>query len=86
MFRIIWKKSVLKKLKSLDKSIASKIYQKVETHLALDPVSLGKPLGHKFRGFFSFRSGDYRVIYSIKRAELYICVVKVGHRKDIYEE
>ncbi len=31
------------------------------------------------------RVGDYRIIFSIFAAELVIEIVKVGHRKDVYD-
>lgn len=34
---------------------------------------------------FRVRVGDYRIIYQMKSSELIILVVRVGHRKDIYD-
>jgi mRNA interferase RelE/StbE len=36
------------------------------------------------RDGYRIRVGEYRVIYTIKDAELVIIVVDVGHRRDIY--
>ncbi|HKP52834.1 MAG TPA: type II toxin-antitoxin system RelE/ParE family toxin [Chloroflexia bacterium] len=33
---------------------------------------------------YRIRSGDYRVIYEIRDAELLILVAKVGHRREVY--
>lgn len=33
---------------------------------------------------YKLRAGDYRVIIDIKHAELQLLVIKVGHRKNIY--
>jgi mRNA interferase RelE/StbE len=35
---------------------------------------------------YRVRSGDYRIIYSIEDTSLTIKVIKVGHRRDVYEE
>jgi len=32
------------------------------------------------------RSGDYRIIYTIEDMSLIVRVIKVGHRRDVYEE
>jgi mRNA interferase RelE/StbE len=31
------------------------------------------------------RTGDFRIIYDIRDEELLVLVVKVGHRRDVYE-
>ncbi len=46
------------------------------------------PIGFKkIKGYsnaYRIRLGDYRVIYEIRNLELIIFVVKIGHRKDVY--
>ena len=34
---------------------------------------------------FRVRVGDYRIIYQIRSSELIILVLRVGHRKEIYD-
>jgi mRNA interferase RelE/StbE len=36
-------------------------------------------------GEWRVRTGDFRIIYEIRDAELIVLVVKVGHRRDVYE-
>ena len=85
MYKVIWEDSALEGLAKIDYTIAKKIKTKVETYLVKDPLNLGKPLTHEFRGFYRYRCYDaYRVIYKVKKSELLILVVKVGHRREIY--
>ena len=35
---------------------------------------------------YRIRCGDYRILYSIDDVILIVCVVKVGHRKDVYDK
>lgn len=35
---------------------------------------------------YRVRLGDYRIVYSIEEMALIIRVIKVGHRRDVYEE
>jgi mRNA interferase RelE/StbE len=34
---------------------------------------------------YRFRMGDYRVIYDISDGQLFILVVGVGHRREVYQ-
>lgn len=42
------------------------------------------PLSGKLKGLYRFRIGDYRIVYSLDRANKQIIVLSVGHRSDIY--
>jgi mRNA-degrading endonuclease RelE of RelBE toxin-antitoxin system len=46
----------------------------------------GKRLAYELSGFYSFRTSDYRIIYRIREKELFIIVITVGHRKEIYKK
>jgi mRNA interferase RelE/StbE len=37
------------------------------------------------RGLWSYRVGDYRVVYEIRRRALVVLVLAIGHRRAIYE-
>lgn len=45
---------------------------------------LGKPMMGKLSGLWSLRLGKYRVLYQIRKTEVIILVLKIGHRKNIY--
>ena len=36
-------------------------------------------------GEWRVRTGDFRIIYDVRDEELTVLVVKVGHRRDVYE-
>jgi len=84
-FRIVWNKEALDDLKRLDKPIRKKIFDKVETYLAQDPVNIGKALAENFTGLYRYRYGDYRVIYALDLAENIMTILEAGHRRDIYK-
>ena len=48
-----------------------------------DPYQ-GKPLRRDLKGSYSLRVGMYRIIYTIERHIVTVCVVNIGHRKDVY--
>ena len=84
MYKVVYLDSVEKDLEKLDKPLVKKILNKIENYLAQDPKKLGKPLKGQFEGYWRFRFGDYRVIYKIAEKEILILVLRIGHRKSIY--
>ena len=81
-YKIYFKESVEKDIRSIPKKDLKKILLRIEA-LAKDP----RPPGHeKLTGQekYRIRQGAYRIIYSIQDNELTIWVVKVAHRKDVY--
>ena len=80
-FQIIWSESAAKELKKLDRSIAKRIHRKVST-LSKNPYrNITKLTGVPY---FRLRVGDYRAVFDIQGETLRILVLKVGHRKNIY--
>ena len=50
----------------------------------MDTVSFGKPLRYSLKGLRRLRVGDWRVIYGIEGTV--VQVVKIGNRRDVYED
>lgn len=44
----------------------------------------GKPLKGQLEGHYSYRVGSYRILYLIRRDQLLVIVIDIGHRRDIY--
>ncbi|MCL6014741.1 MAG: type II toxin-antitoxin system RelE/ParE family toxin [Candidatus Thermoplasmatota archaeon] len=79
---IIWSVQASKQLKSLDRSIAKRIYEKVG-QLRQNPERYVEKL---FRyPYYRLRIGDYRVILDIQKEMVRIMILKVGHRSSIYD-
>ena len=84
--RVVWNDDSIADLKRLPKHEGLRIKRKVDEHLAVAPDRLGEPLQGSFKGFHRYRVGNYRVIYEIHKEAVVITVIRVGHRKDVYEE
>lgn len=84
-FKVEFTKSSFKELKKLDKKLSSLILRAIKEKLVVDPLLYGKPLRRSLRRLYRLRVGDYRVIYNVEKSEVLVLVVKVGHRKEIYE-
>ena len=51
--------------------------------IAKDPTE-GKALHGDLRGLMSYRFGSYRILYEVRRKQLLVIIVDLGHRRDIY--
>ena len=50
-----------------------------------DPRSIGESLkGTKLDEFWKDRVGDYRIIANIEDSAVWILVVRIGHRREVY--
>ncbi len=82
-YRVLYLPGAQKDLLELPGSVAQRARRGLE-RLADDP-RLGKPLHGALAPFWSYRVGDYRVVYEIRDDELVVLIVMIGHRREIYE-
>jgi len=83
-YELRFRKSVGKDLDPIPKRDVQRIVNAIRT-LADDPrppQSIKLSAAEKYR----LRCGVYRILYEIHDEALVICVVKVGHRKDVYRD
>lgn len=73
----------LEKIYKIQKRLCLHILAAIET-LRLNPFQ-GKKLRGKLKNNYSLRVGDCRVIYLVRKDELIIYVIDVGHRREIYQ-
>ncbi|MBN2442293.1 MAG: type II toxin-antitoxin system RelE/ParE family toxin [Spirochaetales bacterium] len=84
MYTIRIEKRCLRELKKVDKQIIMKVFDLIETIVAKDPYS-GRELKGKYKGLYSYRFADYRIIYQINDDEIEILILRIRHRKDVYD-
>jgi mRNA interferase RelE/StbE len=84
MYSIEIENRCLRELKKLDKAPVRRAFQVIENIIAHDPYS-GKQLKGKYSGLFSYRFSDYRIIYEIKQKALTIVILRIRHRKNVYD-
>ena len=86
MYTVQLSNRATKELKKVRKEVAKRIIESLEL-LAVNPYA--EVLNFKKlktnASLFRIRIGDYRVIYEIKADLLIVLVVRVGHRKDVYD-
>ncbi|QYA64603.1 hypothetical protein J5249_00477 [Campylobacter fetus subsp. fetus] len=84
--KVLFNKSASKNFSKLDGSIKTVILKKLKVIESLEnPRCEGKALVGNMLGLWRYRIGDYRVIAQIQDDKLVILVVKIAHRKDVYE-
>lgn len=83
-YEVRFRKSVGKDLEPIPKRDVQRIIAAV-AGLADDPRP---PQSRKLSGSekYRLRSGAYRVLYEIHDDVLVVCVVKVGHRREVYRD
>jgi mRNA interferase RelE/StbE len=73
-------------VKKLDRATAVRIIKALQGLADLDdPTQRCKALSGPLAGMWRRRVGDYRIILDIRRGELVIVALDVGHRSKIYD-
>ncbi|MCE5185426.1 MAG: type II toxin-antitoxin system RelE/ParE family toxin [Planctomycetaceae bacterium] len=83
IYRVLVDKDAAKFISSLTKKIQRQIMGKILA-LKIDPKAKGQPIING-KGLYKIRSGDYRISYQVKEAEILVIVVRVGNRRDFYD-
>ena len=76
-----------KELRKLDRQAQQEILRYLRERIATDedPRRFGKPLSRDLAGLWRYRMRNYRMICHIEDDKLVVLVLRVGHRKDIFE-
>jgi mRNA interferase RelE/StbE len=84
-YRLLIKQSAAKEIEASPKKDRLRIIKRIQ-ELASHPRPPGceKLSGHDEK--YRVRQGAYRIVYSISDIELTVCVVKVGHRREVYRK
>jgi mRNA interferase RelE/StbE len=83
-YRVIFKGSADKALRQLPEGVQLRIAAATKA-LMDDPRPRGCVKLKGEDGLWRIRVGDYRVVYTIQDDELIVLVVRVAHRKDVYQ-
>ena len=81
-YHVVLPKKVQSDLANLDARYRPRIYRALRA-LESDPY-LGKPLEGQYKGLRSLALWPYRIIYEIRKQEMIILVIRIGHRQGVY--
>ncbi len=82
MYELKFDKKAIDFLNNLEKDIKDRIWDKLQ-QCKLNPFHYLEHL-EEIEGF-KLRVGDYRVIIAVDRINQILHILKIGHRKNIYE-
>jgi mRNA interferase RelE/StbE len=83
-YEVAFKPSAFRSLANLPKPAQKRILVKIES-LAEKPFPPGVKKLKGEEDLYRIRAGDYRVIYQVQSELLLVLVVRIGHRKEIYQ-
>lgn len=86
-WKIKFDRDVEKDLRKIDRSAQKKILSYLRNKIACsaNPRQIGKPLKGKLSNLWRYRVDHYRIICRIEDKELTLLVVRIGHRKNVYD-
>lgn len=83
-YKITIKRSAVREIERLPKDDLKRVLAKIDflAHEPRGPECIKLSGDEKYR----VRVGLYRILYTIEDDVLVVCVVKVGHRKNVYKQ
>lgn len=82
MYRLFFTNRARKDIATITSPVKERIYSALNL-LANNPY-IGKAPKGELSGLWSYRVGDYRVIYQIFKKEIVVIILKIGHRREVY--
>jgi mRNA interferase RelE/StbE len=86
LYELRFKKSVKKDLKKIGEAESIRILRAIREKLLAYPAGVGKPLKGGEGDIWCFRVGNYRILYNIDNNQLVVLIIKIGHRRDVYQD
>lgn len=82
-YRVLYTQEAARVIARLDSAVKARVGKAV-LRLSEHP-ELGKPLTGLLSGRWSYRVGDWRILYKVRKSELLVLILTVGHRRDVYD-
>ncbi|MDD5544274.1 MAG: type II toxin-antitoxin system RelE/ParE family toxin [Acidobacteriia bacterium] len=81
-YRILYTQEAARRIRKLDGTVKERV-RKAIIRISEHP-ELGKRLTGLLSDRWSYRVGDWRILYKVRKAEAVILILTVGHRREIY--
>lgn len=87
MWRVEYAPRAAKAMRKLDRRTARRVFDALERLASLDdPTASCKGLSGPLTGLWRLRIGDYRAVLDIRRGQVVIVALDIGHRSSIYDD
>lgn len=83
-YTVVYHRNIEKDLKKLNAKTIRLFFDAVKEIILKDPYQ-GIGLKGKYRGLWKYRIGNYRIIYSIEDNELIVLILRMRHRRNVYD-
>ena len=81
IYKLIYTETAIRQLKKLERKVQERIKAALERVRIRPYIHVSKMVGEPH---YKVRVGDYRIIMDIEQQKLMILIIKVDHRKNIY--
>lgn len=82
-YKVRYTAKAAKSLAGIPESLRRRVADAVDS-LSINPF-VGKKLKGKLMGYYSLRVWPYRIIYFVKKHEITVIILDIGHRQWIYK-
>ena len=82
MYEIVFSEKAKKQFLKLEKDIQKRILSSLDRIKIRPEAYITKLVGDTA---YRLRAGDYRILMDVDKEKLIILIIKVGHRRNIYE-
>lgn len=83
-YKVLIKKSAEKELYKISAPYFKHIVRKIQS-LSKNPRPHGIDMLTGEEKYFRVRQGDYRIIYNVDDALTQVMIIKIGHRREVYD-
>lgn len=84
MYKVLVSESAAEFIHGQNKKIQRQLHKKMK-NLESDPYPSNCVKLSGGDDLYRIRSGDYRIIYTVKNNKITVLVLKIGYRKDVYK-
>jgi len=83
-YKLFFKRSAEKELRKILPPDLHRIVERVKA-LSYDPRPSGAQMLKGEARYFRIRQGDYRIIYEVDDSAQQVAVIKIRHRREVYD-